>query len=66
MSVQDERDQRTVCSILDGMYPLLRLHEAGGRGTHGGAINVHRAPRFPLALLEFRHRTKTMQARVVT
>jgi len=60
----DELDQRTVCSTLDGLHPLVRLHEAGG-STHRGAINFHRTPRPPLTLLEFRHRTETMQARIV-
>lgn len=48
------------------MYPLLGLREAGGRSTHRRTIDFHRAPSFPLALLEFWHRTETMQARVVT
>jgi hypothetical protein len=63
--VDEGWDQHTICSVLNRNSPL-RVHEAGGRSSHGGTINFHRAPGSPPTLLDFRHRTKTMQARIVT
>ena len=42
------------------------MHDAGGGSSHGGTVDIHRTTGSLLTLLDFRHRTETMQARVVT